>query len=130
MNLLQTFPIKDKNLIFNSTRHKPNQYYYCAVLWYWFNYLLVNEKFTLRSKTMDMHVLMASDIFLEQNQINFIDDKIRFLDNENNATELISYTVDILNNQEYLFERRGLYSNPKTQELITFLKNADPTTNN
>lgn len=121
---------QDKNLIFNSTRHKPNQYYYCAVLWYWFNYLLVNEKFTLRSKTMDMHVLMASDIFLEQNQINFIDDKIRFLDNENNATELISYTVDILNNQEYLFERRGLYSNPKTQELITFLKNADPTTNN
>ena len=121
---------QDKNLIFNSTRHKPNQYYYCAVLWYWFNYLLVNEKFTLRSKTMDMHVLMASDIFLEQNQINFIDDKIRFLDNENNATELISYTVDILNNQEYLFERRGLYSNPKTQQLIRTLTNANPTTNN
>ena len=77
-----------------------------------------------------MHVLMASDIFLEQNQINSIDDKISFLDNENNATELISYTVDILNNQEYLFERRGLYSNPKTQELITFLKDANPTTNN
>ena len=121
---------QDKNLIFNSTRHNPNQYYYCAVLWYWFNYLLVNEKFTLRSKTMDMHVLMASDIFLEQNQINSTDDKIRFLDNENNATELISHTVDILNNQKYLFERRGLYSNPKTQELITFLKNANPTTNN
>lgn len=117
-----------ENLIFNSTRDF-NQYYYCALLWYWFNYLLVNEKFTLRSKTMDMHVLMASDIFLEKKQINSIDNKISFLDNENNATNLILETVNILNNQEYLFERRGLYSNPKTQELITFLTNANPTTN-
>ena len=79
---------------------------------------------------MDMHVLMASDIFLEKKQINSIDNKISFLDNENNATNLILDTVNILNNQEYLFERRGLYSNPKTQELITFLTNANPTTNN
>ena len=121
---------QEKKLVFDSANHNPNQYYYCGVLWYWFNYLLLNEKFTLRSKTMDMHVLMASDIFLEKKQINSIDNKISFLDNENNATNLILDTVNILNNQEYLFERRGLYSNPKTQELITFLTNANPTTNN
>lgn len=121
---------QEKKLVFDSANHSPNQYYYCGVLWYWFNYLLLNEKFTLRSKTMDMHVLMASDIFLEKKQINSIDNKISFLDNENNATNLILDTVNILNNQEYLFERRGLYSNPKTQELITFLTNANSTTNN
>jgi hypothetical protein len=73
---------------------------------------------------------MASDIFLEKKQINSIDNKISFLDNENNATNLILETVNILNNQEYLFERRGLYSNPKTQQLIRTLTNANPTTNN
>ena len=109
-----------ENLIFNSTRDF-NQYYYCALLWYCFNYLLVNEKFTLRSKTMDMHVLMASDIFLEKKQINSIDNKISFLDNENNATNLILETVNILNNQEYLLCRPALPNDMQKLHMFAIL---------
>ena len=121
---------QNKDMVFNSIKHNPNQYYYCGVLWYWFNYFLVNERITLKSKTMDMHVLMASDIFLEKKQISSIDNKISFLDNENNAIGLFLEAVNFLNHENYLFEIRGLYSNPKTQQLIRTLTNANPTTNN
>ena len=104
--------------IFNSLNHEANQYYYCGVLWYWFNHLLVNGHLAMKSKTMDMHVLMACNIFLKQKGNNSIDERITYLGNAGNATTIFTKTVDFLNSKGYLFERRGLYSNPKTERLI------------
>lgn len=104
--------------IFNNNNHEANQYYYCGVLWYWFNHLLVNGHFTMGSKTMDMHILMASNILIEQKGHNSIDERINYLENSNNANTIFKETVDLLNSKEYLFERRGFYSNPKTERLI------------
>lgn len=104
--------------IFNSTNHEANQYYYCGVLWYWFNHLLVNGNFTMNSKTMDMHILMACNILLKEKGINLIDEKINYLGSSSNAISIFTETVDLLNSKNYLFDRRGLYSNPKTERLI------------
>lgn len=104
--------------IFNSSNQEPIQYYYYGVLWYWFNHLLINGNITLRSKTMDMHILMACDILLEKKNYNTIDDKISYLGDYNNALIIFTETVDLLNIKTYLFERRGFYSNPKTEKLI------------
>ncbi|MCL2328776.1 MAG: AIPR family protein [Bacteroidetes bacterium] len=105
--------------IFNNSNHEANQYYYCGVLWYWFNHLLINGNIIMKSKTMDMHILMACDIILSnQKECNNIDDKINFLSNENNANTLLIEVVNLLNSKKYLFERRGFYSNPKTEKLI------------
>lgn len=104
--------------IFNKTRHEANQYYYCGVLWYWFNHLLVNGNFAMNSKTMDMHILMACNMLLKQKGNKTIDEKINYLGNSDNATNIFTETVNILNSKKYLFERRGLYSNPKTERLI------------
>ena len=110
--------------IFNNSTHEANQYYYCGVLWYWFNHLFVNGNIFMISKTMDMHILMACNILLEQNEYNSIDDKIFFLSEETNAYSLFSETTNLLNSKDYLFERRGLYSNPKTERLINEITNA------
>jgi hypothetical protein len=112
--------------IFNSSQDV-NQYYYCGILWYWLNHLLVNGCFTMNSKTMDMHILMACDILLEK-EYKTVDEKISYLGTIDNATSIFTKTVDLLNNQSYLFERRGLYSNPKTQQLITFIETYQETT--
>ncbi|HOR82847.1 MAG TPA: AIPR family protein [Bacteroidales bacterium] len=111
-----------KGKLFNAS-HEANQYYYCGVLWYWFNHLLINGKFTLKSKTMDMHVLMACDILLEKQNYETTDNKINYLETSNNAITVFSETVSLLNKKDYLFERRGFYSNPKTEKLIRELKN-------
>lgn len=104
--------------IFNNSNQDVNQYYYCGMLWYWFNHLLVNGNFTMNSKTMDMHILMACDIILECKNHTTIDEKINYLSDSTNATSIFEETVKILNSKNYLFERRGLYSNPKTEKLI------------
>lgn len=104
--------------IFNNSNQDVNQYYYCGMLWYWFNHLLVNGNFTMNSKTMDMHILMACDIILEGKNYTTIDEKINYLSDSTNATSIFEETVKILNSKNYLFERRGLYSNPKTEKLI------------
>lgn len=104
--------------IFNNSNQDVNQYYYCGMLWYWFNHLLVNGNFTMNSKTMDMHILMACDIILESKNYTTIDEKINYLSDSTNATSIFEETVKILNSKNYLFERRGLYSNPKTEKLI------------
>lgn len=104
--------------LFNSTVHEANQYYYCGVLWYWFNHLLINGNFSMNSKTMDMHILMACDILLEQQNIHRTEDKLNYLGESNNAYSIFIKTVTLLNSKNYLFERRGLYSNPKTERLI------------
>jgi len=104
--------------IFNSSNHESIQYYYCGFLWYWFNQLLINGSLTIISKTMDMHILMACDILLEKKNYRSIDEKISYLGNSNNAMAIFTETVNLLNAKNYLFERRGLYSNPKTERLI------------
>jgi hypothetical protein len=104
--------------VFNTSSHEANQYYYCGVLWFWFNHLLINGIFTMKSKTMDMHILMACDILLEKKNYETIDEKVNYLGTLNNATAIFSETVTLLNGKNYLFERRGLYSNPKTEKLI------------
>lgn len=104
--------------VFNTSSHEANQYYYCGVLWFWFNHLLINGIFTMKSKTMDMHILMACDILLEKKNYKTIDEKVNYLGTLNNATAIFSETVTLLNGKNYLFERRGLYSNPKTEKLI------------
>ncbi len=116
--------------VFNGSKDKPEQYYYCGILWYWFNNFLINKQITMKSKTMDMHILMACDILLENRGKTTIDDKISYLDNEQNAKELFIYTTNTLNDKSYLFERRGLYSNPKTDQLIKDLTDANTPTNN
>ncbi|HPW99098.1 MAG TPA: AIPR family protein [Flavobacterium sp.] len=115
--------------IFNSSHDKPNQYYYCSVLWYWFNYLLINRNFALNTKSMDMHVLMACDILLEKKNYSSIDEKINYLGETSNAMSIFSETVTLLNEKSYLFERRGFYSNPKTERLINEINGINTITN-
>lgn len=108
--------------IFNGSKHEANLYYYCAVLWFWFNHSLVNGNITMKSKTMDMHILMACNILLEKHQ-NSINEKIKYLGIKENAINVFKNTVTILNSKNYLFERRGLYSKPKTERLIEEIQN-------
>ena len=105
--------------IFNSSSQEPMQYYYCGVLWYWFNHLLINGNITMLSKTMDMHILMACDLLLEKKNYRSLDEKVSYLGDYNNALSIFTETVNLLNVKTYLFERRGFYSNPKTEKLIS-----------
>jgi hypothetical protein len=105
--------------IFNSSSQVPMQYYYCGVLWYWFNHLLINSNITMHSKTMDMHILMACDLLLEKKNYRSLDEKVSYLGDYNNALNIFKETVTLLNAKNYLFERRGFYSNPKTEKLIS-----------
>lgn len=105
--------------IFNSSSQEPMQYYYCGVLWYWFNHLLINGNITMLSKTMDMHILMACDLLLEKKNYRSLDEKVSYLGDYNNALNILTETVNLLNVKTYLFERRGFYSNPKTEKLIS-----------
>jgi hypothetical protein len=110
--------LQKEGKIFNSSSQEPKQYYYCGVLWYWFNHFLINGDFTMLSKTMDMHILMACDILLETKNYRSIDEKVSYLGDYKNASSIFIETVNLLNDKAYLFERRGFYSNPKTEKLI------------
>ena len=109
--------------IFNASNHEADQYYYCGVLWFWFNHLLINGSFMMKSKTMDMHILMACDILLEQKKCYSIGEKINYLSNSNSAISIFMETATLLNSKNYLFDRRGFYSNPKTEKLIQEISN-------
>ena len=52
-----------------------------------------------------------------------------FLGKLNNANSIFTETANLLNGKNYLFERRGLYSNPKTEKLIWEINGNDSTTN-
>jgi len=115
--------------IFNSSNQAPIQYYYCGVLWYWFNHLHINGNIMMRSKTMDMHILMACNILLEKKNYLSLDEKLNYFGDYDNALSIFSETVNLLNNKDYLFERRGFYSNPKTEKLIQEINGTNSTTN-
>lgn len=115
--------IKDETL-FNHG-HSEKEYYYCAVLWYWFNYFSVNSQIEMKSKSMDMHLLMVCDfLVMTENNLD-IQSKINYLNNEQNAKKVFFEATTILNSKEYFNERRGYYSNPKTQKLIDELNGID-----
>lgn len=114
--------MQKENRIFNNTI-EVEKYYYCSVLWYWFNHFLINGVFSLKSKTMDMHILMACDLILEKKGVISSTQKLERLTNESDAKQLFIETVEKLNNYPYLFERRGFYSNPKTLTLIKDINN-------
>lgn len=116
--------LQKEGKIFNVSKHEADIYYYCGVLWFWFNHSLVNGNITMKSKTMDMHILMACDIFLEKKNCKNVDEKLNYLGIATNAMAIFKEVAIFLNSKGYLFERRGLYSNPKTKLLIEDIQNA------
>ena len=105
-------------------------YFYCALLYYWLNHFILNRSITLRSKTMDMHLLMAVDINLTHKKIITTEKKIDYISIENNAKEIFNNTCENLNNTDFLFDRRGFYSAPKTKQLIETFNNANTSSTN
>lgn len=105
-------------------------YFYCALLYYWLNHFILNRNITLRSKTMDMHLLMSVNINLTNRNIISTENKIDYISIENNAKEIFYNTCENLNNTDFLFDRRGFYSAPKTRQLIESLNNANTSPEN
>jgi hypothetical protein len=97
-------------------------YYYCAILYYWLNYFTINNLIELKSKTADMHLLMACNLQLEKLGYDSTDKKISYLNKSENALSVFTETNKILNNQNFLFDRRGFYSAPKTRDLLKQFK--------
>jgi hypothetical protein len=111
-----------RNEIF-ATGDKKENYYYCAILFYWLNKKIINKEIILKSKTMDMHFLLTADLILANkfNKKN-IDEKLKFIIKEENIDKLFKEVNQFLEKQKYLFERRGFYSSPKTKKLIESIK--------
>ena len=82
------------------------------------NNFIINYEIKLKTKTMDMHLLLSVDLFLEIEGKKTINQKIKFLNNKDNAFKVFSGANDHMEKQQYLFERRGFYSSPKTKKLI------------
>src|SRR5690606_19743413 len=98
---------------------KESDYYYAALLFYYLNYFTINSELTLRSKTMDMHLLMACNLELQKKGFNSSTEKIKeLLRSLDDTRKLFSDTNDFLSSEAYLFDRRGFYSAPKTRQLI------------
>ena len=95
-------------------------YYYSGALYYLMNNILSNNIIQLKSKTMDMHVLLACDLKLDKDGITSISEKLNFLSDFENVKKLFNKVNLILEQQDYLFEARGFYSNPKTKRLIEY----------
>ena len=57
-NAISVINSQKEGKLFNINKHDANEYYYCGVLRYWFNHLLINGNFTLKSKTWT-YILMA-----------------------------------------------------------------------
>ena len=115
--------------IFNS-ENEIEKYFYCALLFYYLNYFQNNNVIKLVSKSMDMHLLMAISIVMEEKMFSNITQKINHLSDIKNAENIFNETNIFLNNLSYLFERRGFYSGPKTRKLIESLEKFKDATNN
>lgn len=116
---------QSKNRLYNSEKPEDiKDYFYCAVLNYWFNYFITNKIISLKTKTMDMHLLMAVNKFLDKNGITTTEAKIEYLTNDEQAQFLFEKANNYLSKEDYLFERRGFYSAPKTRKLIESIKNS------
>lgn len=109
-----------KKKIFDPTDLEIDKYYYCTLLYYWLNKFVTNNEIELKSKTMDMHLLLACDLKLNSNPeiSNNVDKKIQHLSDENNAEKIFKNSISFIESQNYLFERRGFYSGPKTKRMV------------
>ena len=101
------------------------KYYYSAVLYYLLNFFLSNKTIKLKSKTMDMHFLLACDLLLNHKNISTIKQKLEYLKEKGKAESLFKEINGQLENQSYLFERRGFYSSKKTKMLIKYYNNLE-----
>lgn len=107
--------------IFNQSNETDLEtYYYSGSLYYLMNNILSNNIIQLKSKTMDMHILLACDLKLDKDGIISISDKLNFLSDFENVKRLFNDVNSIMEQQDYLFEARGFYSNPKTKRLIEY----------
>ena len=101
------------------------QYFFSAILFYWLNKKLLNKDLILKSKTMDMHFLLACYLFLDKNQKS-INEKVNYIIQEENIDKLFNNVNSFLEKQDYLFERRGFYSGPKTKQMIKAITDDKP----
>lgn len=93
-------------------------YYYCAILYYYLNRFVANNIITLRTQTMDMHLLLTCDLQLKKSGLKSTEGKIDKLEDNKFAEEIFNAAIIEINSQQYLFDRRGFYSGPKTKKLI------------
>uniref|UniRef100_A0A7V2ZMY8 AIPR protein n=1 Tax=Ignavibacterium album TaxID=591197 RepID=A0A7V2ZMY8_9BACT len=113
---------EEQKIFTNYEESELEKYYYSGVLYYLLNKVLSNNIIQLKSKTMDLHILLACDLKLEKDGKNTVAEKLNFLSNFENVKALFSDVNLILESQNYLFEARGFYSGPKTKKLITYFK--------
>ncbi len=115
----KTEKYQQRGQIFKGTNY--DDYYYSAILLYYLNYFQANNIIKLRSQTMDMHLLLACDVIIEQEGKKNTDQKLKALKDEDFTKRLFIKVNNMLSSYEGLFERRGFYSGPKTNELIKHL---------
>ncbi len=118
---------EQKGKIFNVEENKNKnevleKYYYCGVLNYWLEKFQIEKVIELKSQTEDMHLLLSVDLLLPKTKSSTTD-KIEFLSKEENAKSIYLKALGLLERQDYLFERKGFYSGPKTKKLMEFLEN-------
>ena len=111
---------KDKKIFVETT--PAEDYYLCAILYYYLQSFILNNALTLKTKTIDMHLLMVCNIVMEKKGMTNTTKKISYLSNKDNALSLFNIANNRLNKQSELFEKRGLYSSPKTHRLLEDIK--------
>ncbi|MCT4190898.1 AIPR family protein [Elizabethkingia anophelis] len=98
-----------------------DKYYYSGVLYFLLQKILANGIIQLRSKTMDMHILLGCDLKLNKDGKTNIQAKLDYLSDFENVKTLFTEVNNILESQNNLFEARGFYSGLKTRQLINSL---------
>lgn len=63
----------------------------------------MNGNITLRSKTMDMHILMVCDLLLENKNYLSIDEKLNYFGNYSNALNIFEENLDLLNTVKNIY---------------------------
>lgn len=114
--------LKEKKQIYTDLdKSELSKYYFAGVLNYFLNYFLSNNIIQLKSKTMDMHLLLVCNLILNKTNNSTID-KLDYLKDLNKVELLFKHAVEEIESKVYLFERRGFYSAPKTKKLIDEFK--------
>ena len=112
---------READKIFNQIEEQSlESYYYAGALYFLMNNVLSNNIIQLKSKTMDMHILLACDLKLEKDGLSTVVQKLNFVSDFENVKKLFADVNLILESQDYLFEARGFYSSPKTKKLIEY----------
>ncbi len=117
---IESFQTKEQK-IFRGNNY--DEYYYCAVLFFYFNSFIANNIISLETQTMDMHLLLVCDLILSREGLKTINGKIKKLERSDDAMKLFIRANKELSDQRSLFERRGFYSGKKTKELVEYFSN-------